>query len=137
MAARSPRPHCPPAASKGHDNCPCRCSTAQLVLAIDDRVAICFGYLPGDGPVPPPPARPLAIGTRRLGVVIRQLAVWRDVYYTQPRWGRWAVRGGCQLGGNELFVLGDNSPISDDSRSWHNGPGLPLQLLVGTVVGAR
>jgi signal peptidase I len=107
---------------------------SQLLLAIDARVALRYVYRPTDRH-DRPPSRPLAIGTRRLDVVIRSLAVWRDIYYTQPRWGRWAVRGPYQLGRDELFVLGDNSPISDDSRSWLNGGGLPKRLLVGTVVG--
>jgi hypothetical protein len=107
---------------------------SQLLLAIDARVALRYVYRPTDRH-DRPPSRRLAIGTRRLDVVIRSLAVWRDIYYTQPRWGRWAVHGPYQLGRDELFVLGDNSPISDDSRSWLNGGGLPKRLLVGTVVG--
>ncbi len=107
---------------------------SQLLLAIDARVSLRYVYRPTDRYVRPP-SRPLAIGTRRLDVVIHSLAVWRDIHYTQPRWGRWAVRSPYQLGRDELFVLGDNSPISDDSRSWLNGGGLPKRLLVGTVVG--
>lgn len=110
---------------------------AQLFLAIDDSVALRYAWRPADDRAAPPPPRPLAIGARRLDVVIRQLAVWRDVYYTRPRWAQWAVRGACRLGRDELFLLGDNSPISDDSRSWRNGPGLPERLLVGTIAGDR
>lgn len=36
-----------------------------------------------------------------------------------------------KLAADEYFVLGDNPPISDDSRSWSFGPGVPSQLIVG------
>ncbi len=39
-----------------------------------------------------------------------------------------------QLGPNAFFVLGDNSEISDDSRTWSRGPGLPRKLLVGKLL---
>jgi signal peptidase I len=35
------------------------------------------------------------------------------------------------LSQNEYFVLGDNSPLSQDSRAWRQGPGVPQSLLVG------
>jgi len=76
-------------------------------------------------PGPPPLAdQPLAIGVQGLGMVMDRLRVYRDVYYTeapfaasgQPLAGRGA--SSCVLGRDEYFVLGDNSPISEDSRTW-------------------
>lgn len=36
-----------------------------------------------------------------------------------------------KLAADEYFVLGDNPSISDDSRSWTVGAGVPSQLIVG------
>lgn len=44
---------------------------------------------------------------------------------------------GWRLGAAEYLVLGDNAAISDDSRSWPTGPGLPAELLVGKPLGVR
>jgi signal peptidase I len=41
------------------------------------------------------------------------------------------------LGPEEFFVVGDNGPESDDSRSWWQGPGLSAKLLVGKAIGVR
>jgi len=55
--------------------------------------------------------------------------LYRDVYYTSAR-GRNGVQRPYQLGDDELFVLGDNSPVSHDSRRWPDG-AVPMKLLVG------
>lgn len=47
------------------------------------------------------------------------------------------LRAGWHLGPAEYFVLGDNAEISDDSRSWPTGAGLPRKLLVGKPLGVR
>ena len=47
------------------------------------------------------------------------------------------LHDGWQLGPMEYFVLGDNSAVSDDSRSWPSGPGLDEKLLVGRPIGVR
>lgn len=109
---------------------------AQLLLAIDGTVHLRYTY---DRPTEEVlhPWKPLAVGARKLDVVLRNLTVWRDIYYTRPPWGRWGLDRACRLGADEIFVLGDNSPISADSRSWPNGAGLPRRLVVGTPIGVK
>ena len=63
--------------------------------------------------------------------------VFRDVYYTDvPRPGTGEPLEKYELGPDEYFVLGDNSPISDDSRHWLH-PGLPSSAIVGKPLGVR
>jgi signal peptidase I len=60
------------------------------------------------------------------------LQVYRDVYYTPPK--RPVASLARQLGPDEYFILGDNSPISVDSRSWMGGETVPARLLVGRML---
>jgi signal peptidase I len=105
----------------------------QLLVAIDGRTVVTYPYDSPDGPPRSPPSRPLSIGSQGLGVEIRHVRVVRDIYYTHPvgREGRWALDRPVRLGAGEYFVLGDNSPISRDSRTWPAGPVVHAKLLVG------
>jgi signal peptidase I len=78
-------------------------------------------------------AEPVRIGARRLGVVIENLRLCRDVHYTRPTGvhARWGIGRPVQLGEDEFFLLGDNSPVSEDSRTWPGGPGVAANLLIG------
>ena len=62
-------------------------------------------------------------------MTVSQIKLYRDVYYTDTR-GRHAVSRPFELKDNEFFVLGDNSPVSHDSRRWEN-PVVRRSLLVG------
>ncbi len=62
-------------------------------------------------------ASPLRFGARDLQVTVRDLMLYRDVYYTRGD-GRHAITEPYPLGVDEYFFLGDNSPVSLDSRSW-------------------
>ncbi len=70
-----------------------------------------------------------ALGIRGGSVQISALRMFRDVFYT-PGWGRNAVTSPLQISAGHYFVLGDNSPVSSDSRNWQK-PLVPHELLLG------
>ena len=72
---------------------------------------------------------PVAFGARRGSVQVRSVTLYRDVHYTTEN-HRHATDRPLTLGDDEFFFLGDNSPVSLDSRGWVN-PVVPRHLLVG------
>ena len=73
----------------------------------------------------PPPRYPVRFGSRGLAARVDTLQLFRDIYYTSQ-----GDEKPFTLKENELYVLGDNSPVSLDSRRWDNG-AVPLKLLLG------
>ena len=100
----------------------------QILLAINGRTELIFRYQRWLGP-PHPISRPFAIGATALKITIQRLQVFRDVYYTPPIHPVESLAR--QLGPDEYFILGDNSPISVDSRSWMGGDIVSGNLFVG------
>jgi len=81
---------------------------------------------------PLPLSQPLAIGVASAGVEVSELRIYRDLYFLHP-WGHsadWEMEGA--LSSEEVFVLGDNCPLSDDSRNWEQ-PGVSLLNVLGCV----
>ncbi len=76
-----------------------------------------------------PSTSPVRFGARGLNVGVSAVKLFRDVFYTRGR-GVNGIGEAYQLGDNEYFVLGDNSPVSLDSRSWPDG-ALSGRLLIG------
>ena len=62
---------------------------------------------------------PVRFSAQNLHVSVSDLTLYRDVYYTRGD-GRHGVNEPYQLSSDEYFFLGDNSPVSLDSRSWTN-----------------
>lgn len=108
----------------------------QFLMAIDEELVFKpYEYEESMSPYRPT-SRPVAIGASRLAVEISDLQLLRDVYYTQPTFAPhpWAIGRPYQLGDDEYFVLGDNSPLSEDSRAWEDSPAVPEELLVGRPI---
>jgi signal peptidase I len=100
----------------------------QLLFSIGGREQLGYPIDSLDKPIRPTTS-PFSIGSRGLTVEINRLQIWRDVYYTSPT--RTGALTASHLGPDEYFVLGDNSPISRDSRRWTGGEPFPASLLAG------
>ncbi len=72
---------------------------------------------------------PVAFGSRRGSVQVSSVKLYRDVHYTTEN-QRHGTERPVKLGDDEFFFLGDNSPVSLDSRGWVS-PVVPRRLLVG------
>ena len=72
---------------------------------------------------------PVAFGARQGAVTVKSVTLYRDVHYTTEN-HRHATERPLKLGDDEFFFLGDNSPVSLDSRGWVN-PVVARHLLVG------
>lgn len=106
-----------------------------LLVAIDGQPL--FDPIPFDNASSRPraPSSPLAIGVPEGEAEVRDLKIFRDVYYTPALAGSMrqphAVNTPVTLEADQYFVLGDNSPVSNDSRFWPRGPVVQAARLVG------
>jgi hypothetical protein len=102
---------------------------------------------PAESPLPPPSA---SIRAEKQKCELTHVSLWRDTYYTQrdawkrpikwasPRERPFAESGPIELGDDEYFVMGDNSPSSSDARYWEHGVHLSseeLDVKAGRVPG--
>lgn len=71
------------------------------------------------------PRRPVRFGSRGAGLRVSNLKLYRDIFYTKK-----GTQGEYELGDDEYYVLGDNSPISADSRVWPHS-GVSRRLFLG------
>ncbi|MFN9720156.1 MAG: signal peptidase I [Planctomycetota bacterium] len=70
-----------------------------------------------------------ALGVAHGDVMVSELQMYRDVFYTPGR-RRHGIADEYQIPDGQYFVQGDNSPVSSDSRSWEQ-PTVPHELLLG------
>lgn len=75
------------------------------------------------------PPNPIRIGATGGKIRIQRAVIYRDVFYTEGR-GINGISSPYKLGDDEYFMLGDNSPVSSDSRSWKSG-AVNERMLVG------
>lgn len=76
--------------------------------------------------------RPFRLEAQGVRVTLSNFQLFRDVHYGQQ--GRNGVHGkAVRLGTGQYFVLGDNSPRSQDSRFWGDAGQVPVANLIGPV----
>ena len=103
----------------------------QVFLVLDQQVVIWHPYEPASL-TSQPTATPLDISASA-AITVTQLQVFRDIYYLDKHRSsaEWATAG--PLGADEYLLIGDNVPVSTDSRHWPR-PGLPRSALLGRVM---
>ena len=107
----------------------------RVQVAIDGRLL--FDPYDFDDPIAPGLASesPFSLGVRGGAVEVTDLRIYRDIYYTSslastPRYSH-GMSTAIKLGSDDYFVLGDNSPVSNDSRFWTECPVVRGSLFVG------
>jgi hypothetical protein len=103
----------------------------QILLAITGQSIFQVPYERRAKP-PQPLDQPIGIGAAGLSVRVSGLRVLRDIHYLDPlnTGANWSAERRLDL--DEFFVLGDNPPISQDSRVWKPRSVTRARLL-GTV----
>lgn len=97
----------------------------QVLVAINDHALfppVSLKRVPKNLPAP---LQPVRFGSDGAGVRVSELKLYRDIYYTRK-----GTKGVYQLADDEYYVLGDNSPISADSRVWPHS-GVSRRLFLG------
>jgi signal peptidase I len=104
----------------------------QVLLAIEKQPILRVPYEPGESPFEPT-ASPLRIGAEGADVDIHRIQIFRDLHYLGPRGLGAAWTSSEPLRSDEVFVIGDNVPVSRDSRHWEQ-PGVATKRLLGRVL---
>ncbi|MGD9854770.1 MAG: signal peptidase I [Planctomycetaceae bacterium] len=100
----------------------------QVLLAVDGQEVFPALRYAAENEPRELPREPVLLGASGGELRIEQLRLYRDVYYTPKHAG--SPGDSFFVGAEELFVLGDNSPVSVDSRLW-DSTTIPERLLSG------
>jgi signal peptidase I len=113
------------------------------VSMVDCRISATIDGVPAFDPIdfegvnraPGPFASPISLGVQGGGAEVKDVKIFRDVFYTSTLAGTpkrpFGVDAPHLLGRDEYFVLGDNSPVSNDSRFWPSSPVVLRKDFVG------
>ncbi|MBA3315354.1 MAG: signal peptidase I [Planctomycetota bacterium] len=101
----------------------------QVLVAIDGQEPFAPWTFDAPASLEQLATSPVRVGIKDSDASVESLVLYRDVYYTRGR-ARNGVDQPYALADDEYFVLGDNSPVSLDSRSWADG-ALKRNLLLG------
>ncbi len=107
----------------------------RLQLVVSGLPIVEYSYDPVDSAARQPTAEPLAIGAVGMPLHVTHWVVSRDIYYLPPP-GK-LVMEDRRLGLNEYWLLGDNTAVSDDSRTWPPHVRMTPEALVGRVLRWR
>lgn len=105
----------------------------QVCLAIDGRKVLTCPFLAAHRPEVEDAAWSCELEAQGK-IEVADLEVFRDVYYLPSAGREPAASLPCQLGPDEYFVLGDNSPVSVDSRQWQPATPVRREHLFGPVL---
>ena len=106
-----------------------------LISTVDRQIMVVVGR---DVVIKEPLAEPISFSStpfslEAMGLDIIRPRIYRDVYYVRPPGikARWAFDKPVHLGEDEYFILGDNSRVSEDSRTWAKGPAVHRKAIFG------
>ena len=103
----------------------------QVLLSLAGKQVFAHEYERGEAPWVPG-SRPLALAAAGLKLEVEELTIWRDLVYLNPRGLLQDWQTDSELGDDELWLLGDNCPVSRDSRNWP-GSGVKMGDVLGPV----
>ena len=100
----------------------------RLLVWVNGKKVFCHELTESEQPVS---ADLLKIGAANRPLVIERIRIWRDLYYMSDQDRR--SSNPTTVAEDGYYVLGDNLPISIDSRHWKS-PTLPKANVIGKVI---